>query len=168
MTNEEKQLLRVCMNSAEVAALGLAAQGGASALLSLSYYVTGEPGEAVSDAISAVQKLLTVCRTYADRSTSHRVTQATFLAAASHTFDQIIYTRGCDVGHLMSGLGRRGLTSLFSNLSVLSITICIANALTLTLPWVEGSAAFRFIAERTSNEVARVLIELQRVIVRLL
>ena len=60
MSNEEKQLLRVCMNSAEVAALALAAQGGASMLLSLSYYVMGEPGEAVSDAISAVQKLLTV------------------------------------------------------------------------------------------------------------
>lgn len=60
MSDEEKQLLRVCMNSAEVAALALAAQGGASVLLSAAYAFTGEPGEAVSDAISAVQKLLTV------------------------------------------------------------------------------------------------------------
>lgn len=72
------------------------------------------------------------------------------------------------MGHLMSGLGKRGLTSLFVNMSVLSVTICVANALTLALPWVEGSAAFKYIAERSSQEVARVLIELQRVLVRLL
>ncbi len=72
------------------------------------------------------------------------------------------------MGHLMSGLGKRGLTSLFFNLTILSLTICVANALTLALPFVEGSAPFRFLAERTSNEVARVLVELQRVLIRFL
>jgi len=41
-------------------------------------------------------------------------------------FDKALYTEGCDVEHLLEGLGDKGITKLFHNLSILAWAVVIA------------------------------------------
>ena len=65
-------------------------------------------------------------------------------------------------------MGRKGLTSLFSNLGILAWTVTLADTVTMAAPWVERSPVFTYIAEKSSHEVAHALISAQRLLVRFL
>lgn len=80
----------------------------------------------------------------------------------------VIAAEGCDIGHLVQGVGRKGLTSLFSNLGILAWTVTLADTVTVAAPWIEHSPLFTYIAEKSSHEVAHAIISAQRLIVRLL
>ncbi|KAK9829519.1 hypothetical protein WJX72_006305 [[Myrmecia] bisecta] len=146
----EQKLLSICMASANTASLALASQGFATSLLAVADYFGGDVSEAVSDGINAGHKLLL----------------AYFISSASSTFDKILYTDGCDIGHLMQGIGKRGLTSLFGNLGILSYAITLAHLLNLAVPWIEASPLFTFLAEKTSHEVAHSLLAAQKMLVK--
>ncbi|KAK9909074.1 hypothetical protein WJX75_006831 [Coccomyxa subellipsoidea] len=148
----ERYLLRTCMNAATTAGLALALQGATTGLLALANLCSHNPSDAISEGINAGHKLLA----------------ATFVYGASHTFDQIIYTEGCDIGYLVQGVGRKGLTSLFSNLGILAGTVALADTVAMAAPWIEHSPVFTYIAERSSHEVAHAIISAQRLLVRLL
>lgn len=79
-----------------------------------------------------------------------------------------LLAEGCDIGHLLQGVGRKGLTSLFSNLGILAGTVALADAAAAIAPWIEHSPFFTYVAERSSHEVAHALISAQRLLVRLL
>ncbi|KAK9845783.1 hypothetical protein WJX81_002252 [Elliptochloris bilobata] len=148
----EKQLLRICMHSATSAGAALALQGAATGLLALANLCADDPGEAVSEAINA----------------AHKLVAATFVAGASHSFDRILFLEGCDVGHLMQGVGRKGLTSLFQNLCLLAWAVTLADALTLAAPWIEASPIFTFVSEQVSHEAAHALLGAEKLLARLI
>jgi len=75
---------------------------------------------------------------------------------------------GCDIGHLMQGVGRRGLTSLFQNLCLLAWAVTLADALTLAAPWIEASPVFTFVSERVSHEAAHTLLGAEKLLARLI
>lgn len=79
-----------------------------------------------------------------------------------------LHAEGCDIGYLVQGVGRKGLTSLFSNLGILAGTVALADTVAMAAPWIEHSPVFTYIAERSSHEVAHALISAQRLLVRLL
>jgi hypothetical protein len=68
----------------------------------------------------------------------------------------------------MQGVGRKGLTSLFSNLGILAATVALADVAAMLAPWIEHSPLFTYIAERSFHEVAHALISAQRLLIRLL
>ena len=74
----------------------------------------------------------------------------------------------CDIGHLLQGMGRKGLTSLFSNLGILAWTVALADGVAMSLPWIEHSPLYTFIAEKGSHELAHTLLGAQKLLVRLL
>lgn len=74
---------------------------------------------------------------------------------------------GCDVGHLMQGMGRKGLTSLFQNLCLLAWAVTLADALALAAPWIEASPVFTFVSERVSHEAAHALLSAEKLLARL-
>jgi hypothetical protein len=79
-----------------------------------------------------------------------------------------MHSEGCDIGYLVQGVGRKGLTSLFSNLGILAGTVALADTVAMAAPWIEHSPVFTYIAERSSHEVAHAIISAQRLLVRLL
>ena len=119
---------------------------------------------------------------------------ASFVIGASRSFDSVLYTGapphacpaavphrhglrltwhpctadGCDIGHLVQGVGRKGLTSLFSNLGILAWTVALADTVAMALPWMEHSPLYTFIAEKGSHELAHALLGAQKLLVRLL
>ncbi|BDA41647.1 hypothetical protein COCOBI_02-4280 [Coccomyxa sp. Obi] len=151
-TKSERYLLRTCMNAATTAGMALALQGATTGLLALANLCSGDSSDAISEGINAGHKLLA----------------ASFVYGASHSFDQIIYTEGCDIGYLIQGVGRKGLTSLFFNLGILAGTVALADTVAMAAPWIEHSPVFTYIAERSSHEVAHAIIGAQRLLVRLL
>ena len=79
-----------------------------------------------------------------------------------------VRAEGCDIGHLVQGVGRKGLTSMYSNLGILAWTVALADAVAMAAPWIEASPVFTYITERSSHEVAHALISAQKLLVRLL
>jgi hypothetical protein len=51
------------------------------------------------------------------------------------------------VAHLLEGLGDRGISRLFHNLSILAWATVIAKGVELLAPWEENSPLFKFIGE---------------------
>ena len=68
----------------------------------------------------------------------------------------------------MQGVGRKGLTSLFSNLSILAWTVALADGVAMAAPWIEHSPFFTYVAEKFSHEAAHTLLSAQKLLVRLL
>ena len=72
------------------------------------------------------------------------------------------------MGHLMQGVGRKGLTSLFQNLCLLAWAVTLADVLTLAAPWIEASPVFTFISERFSHEAAHTLLSAEKLFARVI
>jgi hypothetical protein len=81
---------------------------------------------------------------------------------------QALYTEGCDVEHLLEGLGERGITRLFHNLSILAWATVIAKGVELLAPWEENSPLFKFIGENFSHQAADMVLEGQELLVNIL
>jgi hypothetical protein len=56
----------------------------------------------------------------------NKVVAAELIFIATTNFDRALYTEGCDVEHLLEGLGGKGITRLFHNLSILAWAVVIA------------------------------------------
>jgi hypothetical protein len=80
-------------------------------------------------------------------------------------FPQALYTEGCDVAHLLEGLGDRGITKLFHNLSILAWATVIAKGVELLAPWEEQSPLFKFIGENFSHQAADMVLEGQELLI---
>lgn len=81
---------------------------------------------------------------------------------------QALYTEGCDVEHLLEGLGDRGITKLFHNLSILAWATVIAKGVELLAPWEEQSPLFKFIGENFSHQAADMVLEGQELLINVL
>eukprot|EP00878_Enallax_costatus_P033607 GHUV01037140.1.p1 GENE.GHUV01037140.1~~GHUV01037140.1.p1 ORF type:complete len:110 (+),score=24.83 GHUV01037140.1:791-1120(+) len=56
----------------------------------------------------------------------NKAVAAELIFVATTNFDKALYTEGCDVEHLLEGLGNKGITRLFHNLSILAWAVVIA------------------------------------------
>lgn len=70
----------------------------------------------------------------------NKAVAAELILIATTNFDKALYTEGCDVAHLLEGLGNKGITRLFHNLSILAWAVVIAKVRTRTTCG-DGSAA---------------------------
>ena len=70
--------------------------------------------------------------------------------------------------HLLEGLGGRGLTRLFHNLSILAWAVVIAKGLALLAPWEAESPLFKILEENVSHRAADLALEVQELAVRFL
>eukprot|EP00878_Enallax_costatus_P039136 GHUV01044675.1.p1 GENE.GHUV01044675.1~~GHUV01044675.1.p1 ORF type:complete len:116 (+),score=39.82 GHUV01044675.1:791-1138(+) len=98
----------------------------------------------------------------------NKAVAAELIFVATTNFDKALYTEGCDVEHLLEGLGNKGITRLFHNLSILAWAVVIAKGVELLAPWEENSPLFKFISENFSHRAADMVIEGQELIVNLM
>jgi hypothetical protein len=56
----------------------------------------------------------------------NKAVAAELIFVGTTNFDKALYTEGCDVDHLLEGLGEKGVTKLFHNLSILAWAVVIA------------------------------------------
>lgn len=70
----------------------------------------------------------------------NKAVAAELILIATTNFDKALYTEGCDVAHLLEGLGNKGITRLFHNLSILAWAVVIAKVRSRTTCG-DGSAA---------------------------
>lgn len=73
---------------------------------------------------------------------------------------------GCDVPHLIHGLGPEGLTGVFHKLSVFAWAVALAELLGALIPLSE-SAITSYVENKLSYEAATTLVSLPELLLRL-
>lgn len=148
----EENLLNIAVIASNNAGISLALQALAVGLVVTSDAATGEWNEMVEDSITLFYKW----------------TSATLVFSAANSFDMAIHTEGNDVDHLLDGLGHKGLTKLFHDLSILAWAVVMAQAITVLEPFKENSPLVTFITERLGHSAADVVIEAQALLLKLI
>ncbi|KAF8057765.1 Nek1 [Scenedesmus sp. PABB004] len=152
LTQAEERLVQACQSSLNNAGLALVLQAAATGMLLTANLANHDVSTALADGIQVVNKAVA----------------AELIFVATTNFDEALYSQGCDVEHLLQGLGERGLSRLFHNLSILAWAVVIAKGVELVAPWEEQSPLLKFIGENFSHQAADVVLESQELLVNLL
>jgi hypothetical protein len=73
-----------------------------------------------------------------------------------------------DLQHLLQGMGDKGLTKLFHQLSILAWAVVLAKLLSLAAPWEENSPVFTYLNEILGHKAGDLVLEAEELLVRLL
>ncbi|WIA31349.1 hypothetical protein OEZ86_002250 [Tetradesmus obliquus] len=152
LTQAEERLVQACQSSLNNAGLALVLQAVATGLLVTANMANEDYSGALADIIQVINK----------------VVAAELIFIATTNFDRALYTEGCDVAHLLEGLGGKGITRLFHNLSILAWAVVIAKGVALIAPWEESSPLLKFISENFSHQAADMVLEGQELLVTLI
>ncbi|KIZ01686.1 hypothetical protein MNEG_6274 [Monoraphidium neglectum] len=152
LTPEEERLVQAFQSSLNSAGLSLVLQSFATGLLVTAGLASNHIGDAIADGIQVVNKAIA----------------AELIFVATANIDNALYTDGCDVAHLLQGLGKNGLTKLFHNLSILAWAVVMAKLVALAAPWEESSPFFSYLNEVLGHKAGDFMLEAEQMLVKML